>query len=651
MPRHITIQADFTAGELSPRLQARVELDSYKHGVKTLENAYCLPHGGARRRLGTKYIGTLFDSSQKAKLIPFTYSRTISYVIVINGGKIEFLKDGKFVESEGVRVQLDSPWSETHLEDIRYAQIGSQIYLVHPTTHPRVIVTTSDTEWTISEVEFSSNAVTDYWYENRLLKFKILSGTTPFKTGDKFTVTGAKTVTWVGTQTGNGAVYGTERLNGAAEETWTITCVYADSFKQEWKVEGATSGELTAQWYSGNYPKAISLYEQRLYFAGTNAAPQTIWGSVIGDYTNLTLGPLDNDGVQFTIASNTYDEIVHLNSARHLLPLTYGGEFSMFGGVTSGITPSSVKITGQTFHGSNYVAPFKVGNEVIFVQRGGKKVRAISYSVAEDVNVAPDITILAEHITGAGVIDASFAQSPDYCAWMVREDGVLLSLTRFNDFDQTGWGRQVTKGKFENVATIPTRTSDATYFVVERTINGETARFIEYFDYDEDVYSDCYLTLTAETATNVWDGLDHLEGEDVTVVADGNVHPIVTVINGSITLQYNVTKIEVGLPYITKIELLHPEIPLRDGTSQGRFLSISEAILKLQDTVGLTVNDEEIPFRNFGDPMDTQVSPFSGDKKIHTNGWNREENLKIEQRIPKPFTLLGVVIKVTANDL
>ena len=652
MARVKQVVTDFTTGEISPRMIARTDLESYKHGAKEMVNAYPLPHGACTRRRGTKYLGELKDITKAGKLIPFIYSRTLSYILVLNGGYIRFIRDGEYIMNGASPYEIAMPYLEEELPLVRYTQVGNTIYFVHANHFPMKLQRSNDTNWTLTAETFTHKAVTDFWYENTFVKFKIIAGTTAFKTGDNFTIAApAGTLTDPApTNTGNGTIAAITIKPNAPIETWTITCDYADANRQEWLVSGSVSGVMTLTWNTDDYPRSIVFHEQRLYFGGQPSKPQSIWASSTGNYTTFTQGAKDDDAFSFTIASNQYDELIHLVSSRYLIPLTYGGEFSMTGSSTTGITPSAVRITPQTYHGSNDTKPVKIGNEILFVQRDSKKVRAISYSVAEDVNVAPDISVLAEHITETGIKDVAFAQDPDYISWWIRNDGTLLSCVHVRDFNMTGWSQHTTNGLFENVAVVPEENQDTVYFIVNRTIDGNTKRYIEYITYDDNVYLDCALIKTNGTATDTWTGFDHLEGQTISVIGDGYILPNVVVSGGSITLTKEVSNIIAGLPYSTYVVLQHPNIQNEHGTSQGGRLHVSRVIAKVQDTVGLRINDIEIPFFNFGDNMDTAIEPYTGEKEVKNLGWSRTEYMRFEQPYPLPWTLLSVVMFVNSND-
>lgn len=659
------IQTDFSAGEYSPRLFSRVDLDNYQRAARTMENAYPYVHGGARRRPGLVFVEEVKDSNDAVRLLPFELSRTLSYILVMNDGVIQFIKEGVFVEnslSPGTRYEIAHPYTDAELSEIKYVQLQSTLILAHPSHPPKQLTRQADDNWTLQDFDINYYAVTDFTYENAYLRLRIVEGSTAFEEGDQFeidTSTNPATVTTTnintGTMVGNGTIAAIFlKPTSPANEVYTFTAVNTISSLtdvQYWEVEGDTVGDnLVATWRTGNYPGAVTIYNQRLYFGGTPLEPQRIWGSVVGQYNNFSLGPNDADAVDFTAVSDSLDQIIHLVAARALHPLSFGAEFSAGGGAAN-ITPSNILLTNDTSHGSNDVRPIKIGQEILFIEAGGRKVRAINYSLTEDRNVAPDITLLAEHVTQSGIVASSFAARPDYIAYFVRNDGQLATLILERDFQVVAWSRQITNGGFLDVATIPNLTLDQTYVCVERVIDGDLKKYVEYFDYIENAQTDSALFGSAPgSPTDTWGGLEHLEGETVQVVADGNVHPDVVVTSGQIVLDYEVETIEAGLGYTTRIDTLHPEVYLNDGTAQGRKVAIGELYVRVQDTVGLVINDEEIAFREVGNNLDEPIPPFTGRKRVLLRGWTRDQVVRIEQRVPKPMQILAVIMEVSIND-
>jgi hypothetical protein len=659
----------FEFGEISPRLLARIDLNAYNKACKTQENSYSLIHGGATKRRGTLFIGALKNEAQAGRLIPFVFSITRKFMLVFNGGVVQFLKDGAFVESSpGVRYELAIPYTAAQLPDVQYAQSGNTMYLVHPSHPPKLLQRITDTNWTLTDIPFIYKAVSDVTFANAFITFKIINGTNVFNVGDYFTITTTAGVIGVisgptlggGTPPANGQIAGVASSPGSTTtETWTITCTFSSAERQEWSVTGSVSGAAISYWKAGNYPQTVSFFEQRLFFGGSVQFPQHIWGSGAGDYLNMTVGNRDSDGVNLAIAGNDYNAITHMVSARSLMPLTTSTEFSLAGPnnfAISGISSNVIK--DHTRNGSNNVKPLRIGREVVFLQRDGRKARAISYSVTEDANVAPDITIFAEHLTrSATFTDMAFASNPDYIAWLIRSDGVLCSLTLAREFEATAWARHTTNGTFESVASIPSTSSDDVYLIVNRTVDGATHRYVELFDYDEvdTVYSDCSEIYSGAPITTIT-GLDHLEGMTVTAVVKENaddeygvVHPSMVVEAGSVTLEYAVEYAAIGLPFTTTLELLNPEFGDQTQTTSGRPMSVTDIVIRFQDTVTANINGVVIPFRVTGNLLNTAVAPYTGDKRVKNLGWRSPNNILITSNTPTPFTVLGVIIEAAVN--
>lgn len=265
----------------------------------------------------------------------------------------------------------------------------------------------------------------------------------------------------------------TTHVDGVVRSELTNTTVAsAQAWTLEQKVWNVTNG----------YPRCGTIFEQRLLAAGSPQYPQTIWGSRSGKFFDMTLGANGDDGLNFTIASNEVNQIEHLGSVSDLMPLTYGGEFRMYGGTDTAITPTNVRIKSQSGWGCSTVRPVRVGNDIIYVSRSGKRVRSLFYQFTQDTYVSSDITLLAEHITGDGLVDLAYQQDPDQRLWAVRSDGEFLACAYSKEQDVIGWARQHTDGIVENVAVIPYGALDQVWMIVKRTIGGVTKRYVEYID-------------------------------------------------------------------------------------------------------------------------------------------------------------------------
>jgi len=152
---------NFTAGQLSPRLDGRTDVTKYFNGCSRLENFVIHPHGGASRRPGTKFIAAVKTAANATRLIPFEFSVTQTYVLEFGNTYFRIYKDGGQVTSSGSAVEVATPYETADLAAIKFTQSADVMYLVHPDYSPRVINRTSHTSWTIGEVDFRRGPMQD----------------------------------------------------------------------------------------------------------------------------------------------------------------------------------------------------------------------------------------------------------------------------------------------------------------------------------------------------------------------------------------------------------------------------------------------------------------------------------------------------------
>lgn len=137
------IQTSFAAGELSPQLYARVDLDKFQVGAALLRNFFVDYRGGVSNRPGTQYIDR---SSKGARLIPFVVSTAAAYVLVFTNLLITVYNKGALVTT------VVSPYLTADLFDIQYTQSADVLTLVHPNYPPADLSRTSDTTFSYAAI-------------------------------------------------------------------------------------------------------------------------------------------------------------------------------------------------------------------------------------------------------------------------------------------------------------------------------------------------------------------------------------------------------------------------------------------------------------------------------------------------------------------
>lgn len=507
-----------------------------------------------------------------------------------------------------------------------------------------------------------------------------------------------------------------------------------------------------------NYPSTVSYIQQRLMFANTNNAPESVWASKIGQYKNFTKNtPIqDDDTIKFTMAGRQVNRVKHLlDLGGKLVTFTEAGEWAIQGDASGVITPSQINPKQYSYNGSSSLPPLVIGGNAIYVQSRGSIVRDLGFDYQVDGYRGNDLTIFSAHLVdGYTLSDWAYQQVPHSVLWIVRSDGSLLGVTYVREQEMIGWSiHDFENGLVENVVIVPEGNEDAVYLVIKRTIDGATKRYVEKFNqrrvddivdsvfmdsslsydgrnydvttmtmsggttytYDEtitltasasffvvgDVGNEIHMTgsdgtvirfsieaytsgtvvtgkpnktvpvVMRSTAITDWSkavdtlsGLDHLEGEQVSVFADGMVvanpnnsaYGLQTVASGSITLDKCYSVIHVGLPITADLQTLDID------TAQGETISDKK---KLISKVTIFVEKSRGAFIGANPPSDDTVDPLEDlyeDRPRNSEGyensaslitgtidinikpeWNSHGRVFVRQVDPLPLSVLAVV--------
>ena len=335
--------------------------------------------------------------------------------------------------------EISTTYSESQLYDIKFAQSADVMYLVHPSHEPAKLTRTGHTSWTLADVDFQKGPYLD-----------TNTTTTTLNPGSSGVGTGVALVAsadlFASTDVGrlvklhNGHAKITAFTDAQNVTIQILTALDASTATASWQLGywSATTG----------FPETVSFFEQRLIFGGTTAYPQTIFASESGLYEEFDAGDGSAaDAFIYTIAANRVNKIRWLAPGRDLIVGTAGGEFKVGRPTGEPLKPDNVQIIQQTTYGGYTTQPIQIGSAILFVQRQARKVRQFIYRFADDAYEAPDMTILAEHITEGGIVDVDFAQEPDSIYWAVRTDGTLLGLTYNREQDVVAWHRHIIGGK------------------------------------------------------------------------------------------------------------------------------------------------------------------------------------------------------------
>jgi hypothetical protein len=242
---------------------------------------------------------------------------------------------------------------------------------------------------------------------------------------------------------------------------------------------------------TGDYPSCGTLYQERLCVGGSENNPTQLNGSVQDDYPDFICDPNEDDyAFQYTLVSNQVNQLLNMVGTPNALVIgTSGGVWVVSGGTSSSLSQSNVSAALQSSGGVSSLQPQVVNGSAIFVSRSSRIVTFLAYNFVTNQWDNTDLTRLNRNITigtsaaMSGIAQTAFQMEPYPIYWAVRNDGQLIGLV-FNTQDQVyAWFRvNMGDGLIESVAVISGQNQeDQIVVVVNRTINGVTQRYVEYF--------------------------------------------------------------------------------------------------------------------------------------------------------------------------
>lgn len=413
---------------------------------------------------------------------------------------------------------------------------------------------------------------------------------------------------------------------------------------------------------TGNYPSTVTMFEQRSIWGRSINVPHGIWASRSAQIENMDYSrPLRaDDSISFAIMAGRVNTVNQLVSTSSLIALTSDSVFNIdgngSGGPLDGTSPPVVR--RQVGRGSSRLPPLVVDNVVFYAPSTGQSVRSLGYDFQLNGLRANDVTIFSPHFfAGHSIVSWCYSQEPRSVVWAVRDDGKLLCFTWEQEQNVWGWTLCETDGTVLSVCSISEDGEDRVYLIVERTIAGQTRRFVErmashqWTDLADCCFVDCAVSASFATPQSSFTGLWHLEGRtDIAGLADGIPVSDLTVVGGTVTLPDEIGTASVvtfGIPYEVDIETL----PLRlstqgDGSDIGRVQNPAQAVLSLSQTSTISAgigSDALFPVRPR--PQDDPGALLDGAYLVTMDNKVRDEcTVWIRQTAPMPFTLLGIAV-------
>lgn len=687
--KQFIMKNNFSAGELAPTLYTRTDIQQYGNGAKTLKNVIPLVEGGVRKRPGTLYLGLIPSS---VRLIPFVVSSDQSFMLILKHLAIDIFNP----RTKSVVATVTTPYTADQIKNVQFVQYRYEVFFTHNEVPVQRFRSSVDfTTWEFAQFVYSNPPLDS---ENARAPFRkgkpsgkdlgafvsfdldnlnTWLNTNPYFAGDVVQYAGKiyqATQDNTGNQPDTSPTYwsevsfdasgfsatdvgkyievnggiikiteyvNTNRINGevivkldsdiqAIERSWTIL---SPAFN-------ATDG----------YPKCCTYFKQRLVLANTKKAPNKIWFSAVGGNANFLETTDDGDAFSVVSASGLANSILFLEAQRGVVCLTSGGEYMVDSdGVLS---PTTVNINEHTAWGAfPKTRPCRVGNELLFVQRGGERLRALSYRYEVDGLVSPEISALSSHIgeIHSGISEICYQQEPESLVWCVLGDGKVASITFNRDQEILAWAQHDFGGIVKSICSVPTALgSDLCFMLINR--NGTLC--FEQISFDALLDSQRQETLTSENIDN--SNFIYLDNLAMYEEINGSFSSVTFSENGTHLHIPDMTgkTIKFGRLFECVAELFPPELSQAPMSTIMFKAKIDRVGFFFNKTIAPEINGELIETFTYEDNLLGIKPPYTGYHLEEGGTWEdlHKTPIIISHNKPLPFHMQAIAMQMSINE-
>ena len=667
------IKNNFSAGELAPILYTRTDIQQYSNGAKQLKNVIPLVEGGVKKRPGTIFLK---EHPNAVRIIPFIVNSSNAYMLIFKPLSVEIYNP----RTKTAITTIVTPYTKGQILELQYVQYRFDLFITHNSVPVQRLRCSEDfTNWQLNEfiytftptdsesarypfrkgtpsgvdlgafVTFNLDSINAWNNTQAYLKGDVITyssttyqavqdntGKQPNTSSEWVVATGVATNAFTSADVGsyvdvNGGLIKITQYNNASSVSGEIVKKLESAIKAIERSWGIIPPAFNA---TAGYPKCCTYFKQRLVLANSKKAPNKIWFSAVGDNGNFLETTDDADAFSVVSASGLSNSILFLEAQRGVICLTSGGEFMVDSDGT--LTPTTVNINEHSAYGAYPIArPERVGNELLFVQRGGERVRALTYRYEVDGLVSPEVSSLASHIgeLHKGISEISYQQEPESIVWCVLGDGKVASITFNRDQEVIAWAQHDFGGDVLSICSMPTQLgSDSCFVLIKRsgTICLEEMSF--------DALVDSQRTGTTVSTPSYLTHVSAYQRENNAVY---EVDP--NNISGTVSYGQNIE---------CYVELFPPELSQAPMSSLLHKAKVDRTAFFFNKTLAPSINDELIEVFTFSDNALGPKAPFTG-YHLHEGGsWTdlHEVPLVITHNKPLPFHLQAIAMQMSINE-
>jgi len=412
------------------------------------------------------------------------------------------------------------------------------------------------------------------------------------------------------------------------------------------------------------FPRAIGFFEQSLVLGGNESQPNHLWKSKTGDFENFYPDESTDDASTTYQAASAEQSPINWVDGRHrLLVGAANQELAFFSSNDEPLSPTNVSVRTQSNYGSLHKQAVPINDVLIFIERASNHFRELSYDVVQDSYVAPDISLLAEHLFSKVTIqDVAVARMPEPVVLVTTSDGVMRVLVYNREQNVTAWSRWTVKShhSFKSVASIYGDTTDEVWALVTGPYGKAVVVYFAETD-PTNLYRGIWTDLSQVyppvaspyTVSYTWADT----GETVQATREGEyIGDFVLTSGHTIDLEAPWTyQAVVGYPVVCTVSPTTFESVYVDGPTQNSKRRISKACLRFKDSLQCSYGTDllalsEIPFEPYGHPSGSPIPFQTGVYEVSWEGGStRDAPFYLQCSKPLPFTLLSIAAKWEVN--
>ncbi len=427
----------------------------------------------------------------------------------------------------------------------------------------------------------------------------------------------------------------------------------------------ATKDWKRSEWSDDNtWPTAVGFFDGRIWWSSKDK----IWGSVSDEYENFDV---DKTGDSAPINRSVgFGPIGVINWILPLTRMIVGRDMSETAIRSSAfdepVTPTNFTLKDCSTQGSNRVQAVKIDSRGVFVQQSQRKVYELAYNAQIGDYASRDLTRLNLDIGENLFTQMAVQRQPDTMIHFVDGAGEVAALVYDSDDAVEAWWKITTNGTIEDVVVLPGDLEDSVYYVVARTINGSTKRYLEKFARRDvciggtlNKNMDSHIVVSQASSTTVT-GLSTLEGSSVVVWGNGKDLGTFTVSGGQITgLSEAVTSCVVGLSYDATFKSAKLAYAAQKGTALTQTKRVDKLGFVLVNThyQGVQYGPDSSHLNNLPKvelsqttATDTVWTTYDQMQFSFSGTYDTDSRIYFKASSPRPATILGAVIGIRTDE-